>query len=161
MTRNYKSITLLLVALAVLSFSSALYMYNDYRILDQNYQAMQGNIDDSSINIDLIVDFGNGTILYFNQTRIPVGFSMYNSTEFIIGENNMDSTYYSEFNAYFVNSLLGTGDNPDFAWSAWQYQECCNWELLEISSNLYIPKDGQVIAWYYQDVDEFGRNNPN
>ena len=47
MTRNYKSITLLLVALAVLSFSSALYMYNDYRILDQNYQAMQGNIDDS------------------------------------------------------------------------------------------------------------------
>ena len=144
MTRNYKSITLLLVAVAVLSFSSALYMYNDYRILDQNYQAMQGNIDDSSINIDLIVDF-----------------SMYNSTEFIIGEDNMDSTYYSEFNAYFVNSLLGTGDNPDFAWSAWQYQECCNWELLEISSNLYMPKDGQVIAWYYQDVDEFGRNNPN
>ena len=46
MTRNYKSITLLLVALAVLSFSSALYMYNDYRILDQNYQAMQGNIDE-------------------------------------------------------------------------------------------------------------------
>ena len=87
MTTNYKSITLLLVALAVLSFSSTLYIYNEYRILDQNYQAMQGNIDNISINIDLIVDFGNGTILYFNQTRIPVGFSMYNSTEFIIGEN--------------------------------------------------------------------------
>ena len=154
-----KSLIVLLSAVAVLSFSGALYMYNEYRVLDQNYQAIQENIDNVSINIDFIVDFGNGTIIYFNQTRVPVGFSMYDSTAFIIGEENIDSIYYSDFNAYFVNSLLGTGNNPDYAWSAWQYQQ--DWELLEIGSNLFIPKDGQTIAWYYQDVNEFGSGNPN
>ena len=154
-----KSLVVLLSAFAVLSFSGALYMYNEYRVLDQNHQAIQENIDNVSINIDFIVDFGNGTIIYFNQTRVPVGFSMYNSTEFIIGEENVDSIYYSDFNSYFVNSLLGTGNNRDYAWSAWQYQQ--DWELLEIGSNLFIPKDGQTIAWYYQDVNEFGSGNPN
>ena len=154
-----KSLIVFLSAVAVLSFSGALYMYNEYRVLDQNYQAIQENIDNVSINIDFIVDFGNGTIIYFNQTRVPVGFSMYDSTEFIIGEENIDSIYYSDFNAYFVNSLLGTGNNPDYAWSAWQYQQ--DWKLLEIGSNLFIPKDGQTIAWYYQDVNEFGSGNPN
>ncbi|MBH59373.1 MAG: hypothetical protein CMO19_03010 [Thaumarchaeota archaeon] len=154
-----KTLLLLLSAFAVLSFSGALYMYNEYRVLDQNYQAIQENIDNVSINIDFIVDFGNGTIIYFNQTRVPVGFTMYDSTEFIIGEENVDSTYYSDFNAYFVNSLLGTGNNPEYAWSAWHYQQ--DWELLEIGSNLFIPKDGQTIAWYYQDVNEFGLGNPN
>ena len=154
-----KSLVVLFSAFAVLSFSGALYMYNEYRVLDQNHQAIQENIDNVSINIDFIVDFGNGTIIYFNQTRVPVGFSMYNSTEFIIGEENVDSIYYSDFNSYFVNSLLGTGNNPDYALSAWQYQQ--DWELLEIGSNLFIPKDGQTIAWYYQDVNEFGSGNPN
>ena len=157
--RINKSLILLLSAFAVLSFSGSLYMYNEYMILNQNYQAIQENIDNVSINIDFIVDFGNGTIIYFNQTRVPVGFSMYNSTEFIIGEENVDSIYYSDFNSYFVNSLLGTGNNPDYAWSTWQYQQ--DWELLEIGSNLFIPKDGQTIAWYYQDVNEFGSGNPN
>ena len=159
MSVNKKSVILLLSAIAVLAFSGALYMYNEYRVLDQNYQAIQENIDDVSINIDFIVDFGNGTILYFNQTRIPVGFSMYDSTKFIIGEDNVDSTYYSDFDSYFVNSLLGTGNNAIYAWSAWHYQQ--DWELLEVGTNLYIPKNGQTIAWYYQDVNEFGRGNPN
>ena len=79
-----KSLILVLSAFAVLSFSGALYMYNEYRVLDQNYQAIQENIDNVSINIDFIVDFGNGTIIYFNQTRVPVGYSMYDTTEFII-----------------------------------------------------------------------------
>ena len=154
-----KSLIVFLSAVAVLSFSGALYMYNEYRVLDQNYQAIQENIDNVSINIDFIVDFGNGTIIYFNQTLVPVGFSMYDYTTFIIGEENIDSIYYSDFNAYFVNSLLGTGNNPDYAWSAWQYQQ--DWQLLDIGSNLFIPKDGQTIARYYQDVDEFGSGNPN
>ena len=40
-----KTLLLLLSAFAVLSFSGALYMYNEYRVLDQNHQAIQENID--------------------------------------------------------------------------------------------------------------------
>lgn len=149
------------MAISITSFSATVYIYNEYRILDQNYQALQQNVDNVSINIDLIINFGNGTILYFNQTRIPVGFNMINSTHLIIGEDQVDSIYYSEFNAYFVNVILGTGNDSNFAWSAWKYEICCEWELLEIGANLYMPEDGSTIAWYYQGVNEFGQGKPN
>ena len=72
----------------------------------------------------------------------------------------IDVQYYPEFDAYFVNEILGVGGNNKFAWSAWSFS-CCKWNLLDIGSNLFYPKEGQTIAWYYQEVTKFGNENPN
>ena len=143
--------------IAVVAISITWYIGNENIKLEQNTIVNENN----SINIDLIINFGNGTVLYFNHTSVPNGFSMYNSTQYIIGEDNIDSTYYSEFNAYFVNSIFNTASNSNHAWAAWKYEECCKWQVLDVGSNLYILKNKQTIAWYYQDVNEFGLGNPN
>ena len=143
--------------IAVVAISITWYIGNENIKLEQNTIVAENN----SINLDLIINFGNGTVLYFNQTSVPDGFSMYNSTQYIIGEDNIDSTYYSEFNAYFVNSIFDTANDSNHAWSAWKYEECCKWQVLDVGSNLYILKNKQTIAWYYQDVNEFGLGNPN
>ena len=88
--------------IAVVAISITWYIDNEGIKLEQN-TIVDGN---NSINLDLIINFGNGTVLYFNQTSVPDGFSMYNSTQYIIGEDNIDSTYYSEFNAYFVRNRV-------------------------------------------------------
>ena len=75
--------------IAVVVISTTWYIGNENIKLEQNTIVNESN----SINLDLIINFGNGTILYFNQTSVPDGFSMYNSTKYIIGEYNIDSTY--------------------------------------------------------------------
>ena len=72
----------------------------------------------------------------------------------------MDSQYYAEFDAYFINEIFGVEGNNEFIWTAWSFG-CCKWELLDIGSNLYYPKEGQTIAWYYQEATKFGKGNPN
>ena len=124
-----------------------------------NSYSNNGNSVNEVIQINLIINLGNGTILYYNNTSVSNNASMLEITKNTVNEQ-IDVQYYPEFDAYFVNEILGVRGNNKFAWSAWSFS-CCKWSLLDIGSNLFYPKEGQTIAWYYQEVTKFGNGNPN
>ena len=80
-------------------------------------------------------------------------------TKNIVNEQ-INIQYYNKLDAYLVNEILGVEGNDEFAWTAWSF-DCCEWNLLNVGSNLFYPKEGQTIAWYYQEVSKYGNEKPN
>lgn len=156
-----KTISVLLVGAVILSSSLAGYYFYQFSLVSEAYSSTLESLDGLSYEIDLIINFGNGSKSYFNQTIIPIGFNMYNATLFAT-DGRVDATYFPEFDAHFVNSIMGLGGDEGFGWSAWAFDERVGeWRGLDVGADLFILKDGQSIAWFYQSFNNFGQSKPN
>ena len=123
-----------------------------------NYSNNKNSVNEA-IQINFIINFGNGTVLYYNNTVVSNNASMLEITKNMVNEQ-MDIQYYKEFDAYLVNGILGVKGNNEFSWTAWSFS-CCEWDSLDVGSNLFYPKEGQTIVWYYQEVSKYGSEKPN
>ena len=153
--RNGKFVVITITIFVILLSLIGLFVYENQL---GNY-SNDGNYVNEVIQINFIINFGNGTSLYYNNTSVSNNASMLEITKNAVN-GQMDSQYYAEFDAYFINEIFGVEGNNEFIWTAWSFG-CCKWELLDIGSNLYYPKEGQTIAWYYQEATKFGKGNPN
>lgn len=145
----------------ILSSSLAGYYFFQFSIINEAYSSTLQSLDGLSYDINLIINYGNGSKSFFNATIIPIGFDMYNAT-LMATEGNVDATYFPEFEAHFVNSIMGVGGDEGFGWSAWAFDDIFSeWNALDIGADSFILKDGQSVAWYYQSFDDFGQGEPN
>ena len=70
-----------------------------------NSYSNNGNSVNEVIQINLIINLGNGTILYYNNTSVSNNASMLEITKNTVNKQ-IDVQYYPEFDAYFVNEIL-------------------------------------------------------
>ncbi len=158
---RFKTISVLLVGAVILTSSLAGFYFYQFSIVNDAYSSTLASLDGLSYEIDLIINFGNGSTSYFNQTIIPIGFDMYNATILATG-GRVDATYFPEFDAHFVNSIMGLSGDAGSGWSAWAFDDITGeWRALEIGADSFILKDGQSVAWYHQGFDDFGEGQPN
>ena len=150
----------MLLGVVTLTSSLAGYYYYQYSITERAYDNVIESFEGFPIRVNIIINFGNGTILSFNNTMVPVGWNMYDVT-LLVSNGRIEDTYYPEFDAVLVMSIMGVGgsENTDFTWSAWYYDD--EWKILDVGTNLFVLKEGQTVAWYYQNGSEFGRGKPN
>ena len=84
---------------------------------------------------------------------------MYDST-LLITNNTVDSTYYEEFDSYFVNSIFDMEGNSTHGWYAWEFKNN-KWVISNNGSNNIQLSSGDTIAWYFQSFEYFDKNIPN
>jgi len=157
MKNNYFNTILVLTIL--ITSSTSIYYYYEYNKISETNKNLLQSVEGLYIKIDLLINFGNGTILYFNQTTIPIIFSMYDST-LLITNNSVDSTYYEEFDAYFVNSIFDIKGNSTHGWYAWEFKNN-KWIVSDKGSNNIQLTSGDIIAWYFHSFEDFNKKSPN
>jgi len=99
--------------------------------------------------VDLLVDFGNGTKVWYNDTRVPIGYTLLNLTY-----SRLHSVEYTVYPfGVFLNKIMGIPNQGTWYWLWWEYgQE--GWKMGETGADAAKLKDGGVYAWIYTDTSK-------
>jgi hypothetical protein len=100
-------------------------------------------ISQFNIIVGLLIDYGNGTSQWFNDTEVQIGSTLFNATDRIAGVE------YTLFEiGVFVDSINGLGKDQG-GWWIWYYYDDGEWEYGPVGSNQWILNDGDILSWRY------------
>jgi hypothetical protein len=138
----YKWISASLLCTTIITGMASIYLFNQVNTLQIENQRTLSALDKFTIKVNIKVDYGNGTIIWYNNTRVSVGESLLNATEttaaLVVSQSIMGS---------FVTSINGVGDDPN-AWWLWWYNDG-EWIQGPVGADQWMLHDGDEVAWVY------------
>ncbi len=114
------------------------------------------NTNETSLaTVNLLVDFGNGTVIWFNNTKVPKDYDFYQVT-LNVTRGNMAAEYYDSpiIKGYLVTNILGVGcQDPCLTgeyWSLWVWNGNNNcWNYSSQGASLLKVSTVSMVGWYY------------
>jgi hypothetical protein len=97
---------------------------------------------------DILVNFGNGTRHWYNNTQVQPGWSLYTATVVLTG-GNMQATWYPAFGEHLVSSIFGVAGTKTSYWIIWSYNSTALWQKAQVGADLIPVNNGSVLAWTY------------
>jgi len=138
----------LLCGLILVSYF-AVYYYGEYTRYETLYRNTLRDLEALTIRVNILIDYGNGTRTWYNNTRVPLGFTLLNATSRIAKVNYSSYTFGGQSYA-FVNKINGVGGDTGKFW-LWYYwdQSSSKWEYSLVASDSYILQDRSIVSWVY------------
>gem|GEM_PF-388137 len=99
------------------------------------------------LSANFLIDFGNGTKLWYNDTAIQPGWNLYVAT-LVITNGDMNATYYPSFGEHLVNGILGVESTSTKYWFAWSFQNS-TWSASSSGADLIQIYNGSDYAWSF------------
>jgi len=134
----------LLCGLIISSYLS-LYYYMENTKYQQLYRDALKELAEHTIFVDILIDYGNGTKTWHNNTRVPVGTNLFNATK------RVTKITYDKYDwGILVTSINGvSGDQRHFwLWDAWNPTKA-QWEFGTVGADSLILKNGDKVRWVY------------
>lgn len=95
--------------------------------------------------VHLLVDFGNGTRRWYNNTSIQPGWNGYMAT-LVLLKGNVQATWYPQYGEHYVTAVDGLSQNSTASWFFW-YSSGGNWSLAQTGADGLMVDNGTSIAW--------------
>jgi hypothetical protein len=113
--------------------------------VSKNYETVLRDIEALTILVDIKLDYGNNTITWFNDTRLPLGSSLLNATK-IIAEVDITETDFG----VFIESINGVGGGNDKFW-IWNYYDSNSgeWTYGPVGADQWILHEKDKVSWSY------------
>jgi hypothetical protein len=109
-----------------------------------------GNNSNSSIFVNTIINYGNGTVTWFNQTKVTEGLNFYNLT-LRLANGNVDSQFYPSFEEHYILGINGVEQKLPYYWSLWAFCSKDNaWALSAVGADDIVLSNYGTYGWYYQ-----------
>ena len=96
--------------------------------------------------INILIDYGNGTKIWYNETEVPIGSSLLDAT------GNVARVDYQLFQyGAFVTAINGRGGDPGYYWM-WYFWNSTSrkWEMGPVAADAYILHHGDAVSWVYE-----------
>lgn len=128
---------------ALVSTSLAVFYFAQSR----EYSALLREYEGVTMRVNLLIDYGNGTKVWYNGTLVPLGCNLLNATRRVA---KIESTYWEEFKAIFVDAINGVFNNATHNWF-WDYWDPgqSKWVHGPVGADLYLLRPREVVRWYY------------
>jgi archaellum component FlaC len=97
---------------------------------------------------NILVDFGNGTKVWYNNTSVQPGWNLYIAT-LLITKGNLQATWYPQYNAHFVTGLYGVVNSGNNAWFIWTWNSTSHWQIAQYGADQLPVFNGSIYAWTY------------
>ena len=145
----YGIIALLLAFALIISGLAALYyyQYNQAESANQTYvqQLKQLNVKYYS---NILIDYGNGTKTWYNETKVDPGWNLYVTTQ-IITNGHVNATYYPQYGSHFITAIYNVPDTKSKYWLLWTWNATASWQTAQVGSDQLKMYNGSVYAWAY------------
>ncbi|MGD0396878.1 MAG: hypothetical protein ABSB26_08245 [Nitrososphaerales archaeon] len=99
---------------------------------------------------DILIDFGNGTLHWYNNTEVQPGWNMYTAIV-VLSHGDLQAQLYhllSE-NEHFVSGIDGVSNSKTRFWFLWTYNETASWRTAQVGADDLPVYNGSVFAWTY------------
>ena len=97
---------------------------------------------------DILLDFGNGTMKWFNGTSVQPGWNLYTETV-VLTAGNMQATWYPEYQEHLVSGIDGVSSTATHAWFLWTYNGTASWQTAQVGADELTVYNGSIFAWTY------------
>lgn len=142
-----KALTVALLAGVIASSYAALFYYGQAVSLEGQNQFLRSKLASVSANVDIELNFGNGTSVWFNDTYVPLGSSLLNATYYATG-GRMDTKTYPF--GVFVTGLMGVGSTSSSYWLWYYYDpQSGSWKEGPVGADQRTVSDGDIFLWNY------------
>ena len=104
----------------------------------------------NAIEVYTLINFGNGTLTWFNNSNVPVGWNFYNLTVYL-SHGTLESRYYPDLQEHFITGIDGVRASGSFYWGLWQFCSADQaWLYSSVGADGIQLSDEQVVSWYYE-----------
>lgn len=115
------------------------------------------------MTVNLLVNYGNGTLTWYNGTTVPTSSNFFNVTEQVLN-GNVGAVFFASFGSHFVYSLNGVGCPAsnifcDQAWAFWTLDGIC-WDLPFVGVDQVYVSQTTTVAWFLNSAESFGISPP-
>lgn len=150
--RNYNTtLSLLTKALSNLNTSSAAYQsgINELSALWDSYvnetRTFKGSY--ATYSADMMIDYGNGTLVWYNDTAIQPGWNLYTAT-LVLLKGNVQATWYPAFQPpeHFVYGINGVVGPNTKGWFIWEFGRGA-WQASTTGADPLQVYNGTIFAW--------------
>lgn len=133
--------SIVILCLAITATLTAIYYY-------YQYSSLMEKLEKSKAIINLGIDYGNGTRVWFNGTR---GLTLYDAMR--EAGWSIDAESYGAMGLY-VKAINGVEQSAEQSryWSWWMWTNL-GWAAGGSACDKYILSNGETIIWYYSYVD--------
>jgi len=115
-----------------------------------------------TVKVSLLLDFGNRTRLWFNDTAMPDNSNFYNVT-YKIANGDVLASWSDQYSAHFVYKILGFGCVTTVTgctgyWSLWVWNAAGGcWNFSSVGVDWLRVSNVGMVAWYfnYYDLSSF------
>jgi hypothetical protein len=148
-TRTLYGIIALLVAIVLVLSTVAVYYsyeYNQELSVNQTYAAQLKELNVKYIS-DILIDYGNGTFSWYNNTKVQPGWNLYTGT-LVATNGNVNSTC-CEFGSHLVFGLNGVQSTSTIYWWIWTYNSTSSWEVAPTGADELLMYNGSVYGWTF------------
>jgi hypothetical protein len=97
---------------------------------------------------DILIDFGNGTRVWYNDTRVQPGWNMYVETV-VLSHGDLQAQWYPDYQEHLVTGIGGVTDSQTMDWFLWTYNETASWQTSQVGADQLPVYNGSVFAWTY------------
>ncbi len=117
----------------------------------------------ASVPVNLLIDYGNRTLDWFNGTVVPSNWNFYNVTT-LDTSGNLGSIFFASFGSHFVYQINGAGcpgSNPfcNNAWGLWILEGSC-WVLSNVGIDQIPVSYHATVGWFLVPAQILGETPP-
>lgn len=147
---DYNS-TLSLLAQAVGSLNTSTPAYQNASValssLWNSYQQLAAANGRKALvyDVKLLIDFGNGSLRWYNDSSAQPGWSGYVTT-LVLLKGNVQAVWYPQYGEHFVTGLDGVSQTSLMYWGIWQYGGG-KWSYIQVGADDLDVQNGTTIAW--------------
>lgn len=95
--------------------------------------------------VHLLVNFGNGTRRWYNNTAIQPGWNGYVAT-LVLLKGNVQAAWYPQYGEHFVTGVGGVSQTSAASWFFWSFS-AGKWALAQTGADGLRVNNGTSIAW--------------
>jgi hypothetical protein len=134
-----------LLCTTIASSYAAISYHSQAESYRENYQALLQDLEGLTILIDMKIDYGNGTSVWYNDTRVPLESNLLTATQIVASVD-----YSTSELGVFVNRINGVGGDPGTYW-IWSYldPEKESWEMGPVGCSQWVLSNGDSVSWTY------------
>jgi hypothetical protein len=146
----YVVIVVLIAGLLVSATLAAVYLFQyDQAQSNANTYLSELKSVQPTQTTDILLDFGNGTLLWHNDTQVQTGANAYVATV-IVAHGVVNATWYeAPYNEHLVTGIDNVQNTAQQSWFIWTYNSTASWRVAQVGADELPAITGSVFAWTY------------
>ena len=144
--QTFKLAAAALLCTTILAGALAFQYNGQLQAVEHEYELLLDELEENTAIISIRVDYGDETVTWFNDTRVPLGTSFLNATG-VVSELELQSSEWG----VFVSAIDGVGGDANSFWM-WDYYDE-GWQVGPVGADQWIVHDGDILSWTYTSFE--------
>jgi hypothetical protein len=146
----YVIIVILIAGMLVSSTFAAFYLFQyDRAQSNANTYLSELKSVQPTQKTNILLDFGNGTRIWLNDTQVPTGANAYVATV-IATHGIVNATYYPPpYSEHLVTGIDNVQNSRQQSWFIWTYNSTAAWQVPQVGADDLAAGNGSIFAWTY------------